>query len=72
MDVATEAMVRARLAENPSLDTDDIQACVYGDRIVLQGRVRTQRERDEAEAAARQIRGVDEVDNRLTVTGEPI
>jgi len=72
MDVATESMVRARLAENPNLNTNDIQASVYGDRVVLHGRVRTQREREEAEAAVRQTRGVDDVDNRLVVTGEPI
>ena len=72
MDVGTESMVRARLAENPNLDTHDIQASVYGDRVVLHGQVRTQRERDEAESAVRQVRGVEDVDNRLVVTGEPI
>ncbi|HHX41970.1 MAG TPA: BON domain-containing protein [Armatimonadetes bacterium] len=72
VDVATEAMIHARLAENPRLDADEIKASVYGPRVVLRGRVRTQREWEEAEAAVRQLRGVEQVENRLVVTGEPI
>lgn len=69
---ATEAMVRGLLAEDPSLDPDDIEVQLVGDRVLLRGRVRTQRERAAAESVVRQIRGVETVENHLTVTGEPI
>ena len=72
MGVTTEATVRGLLAEHPNLDADAVDVDVEGTRVVLRGRVRTQRERDEARAVVRQIRGVDDVDDRLVVTGEPI
>ncbi|NLC57545.1 MAG: BON domain-containing protein [Armatimonadetes bacterium] len=72
MDVATEAAIRALLAEHPNLDADDILTQVLGQRVLLRGRVRTQRERMEAEAAVRQVYGIEQVDNELLVTGEPI
>lgn len=72
MDVATEAAIRALLAERPNLDADEIQAKVLGHRVLLRGRVRTQRERVEAETAVLQVHGVEDVANELVVTGEPI
>jgi hypothetical protein len=72
MAVTTEAMIHGLLAEHPNLDAGDIKAHVSGIRVQLTGHVRTQRERDEAEAVVHQIRGVEEIDNDLIVTGEPI
>ncbi len=68
----TEGLVRKLLAEHANLDTGDISVDALGSRVTLRGRVRTQRERDEAEATVRQISGVGEVWNDLVVTGEPI
>ncbi|MBI3944621.1 MAG: BON domain-containing protein [Armatimonadetes bacterium] len=72
MAVTTETMVRALLAEEPNLAADEIAVGVVKDRVVLRGKVRTQRERAAAEAAVRRIRGVRAVENHLVVTGEPI
>lgn len=72
MTAVTEPMLRALLAEHPNLDMDEIKVCVQDSRVVLSGRVRTQRESDEAEAIVREAPGVQKVTNKLTVTGEPI
>lgn len=67
-----EETLRALLAEDPNLDAEHIEVSFTGGRVTLRGRVRTQRERDEAEAIARGVEGVAEVENRLVVLGEPI
>ncbi len=68
----TPTMVHRMLAEHPNLDDSEIEVSVQGRRVVLQGRVRTQREWEEVGSAVCSIPGVEAVENNLVVTGEPI
>jgi osmotically-inducible protein OsmY len=65
-----KAQIDAALARNAEVDAAAIVVEAEGGKVILKGYVRTLAEKEEAERAAWQARGVTAVDNRLLI-GDP-
>jgi len=70
-DPALAARIRQGLQENAPLSgaAQNIRISVAHGEVLLQGEVKTPQEREGIEAQVRQVRGVQEVKNRLRVAG---
>ena len=66
-DVAVTAKVKSALIEAPETKARDIQVETYNGVVQLSGFVDSSAEKTAAERVAREIAGVQRVDNRLSV-----
>ena len=71
-DARVEARVQQALVQERSLRVFDFQVAVVRGRVTLQGDVNTRDQYDEAARTARRVEGVAEVQNDVTVGGEPV
>jgi len=67
---AANRQIRIILRAQPWIECDLISVETQGSRAILRGAVYSTTERDQVEAAARQLAGVTEVDNRITLIKE--
>jgi osmotically-inducible protein OsmY len=65
---AIHAQIEAAFARRAKIEAGLIQVELQGNTVILQGSVRSQANRGEAEAAARAAPGVFHVENKLTIT----
>ena len=71
-DARVEARVKQALVQERSLRVFEFGVAVARGRVTLQGDVNTRDEYDEAARTARRVEGVAEVQNDVTVGGEPV
>ena len=71
-DARVEARVKQALVQERSLRVFEFEVAVARGRVTLQGDVNTRDEYDEAARTARRVEGVAEVQNDVTVGGEPV
>ncbi|PSL31612.1 BON domain-containing protein [Dyadobacter jiangsuensis] len=62
--------IGAAFQRHASIDSSKIRICITGNRVTLEGRVRSWAERDDAEEAAWSAKGVNQVVNNLIVEEE--
>jgi len=69
-DSAITAKVKATLADDSQLKSTDIHVKTDDRVVTLRGKVASDDQREEAERTAENVRGVDSVDNQLSVDGD--
>lgn len=69
---STVARVKIALLETPGLDAFTFEPSMRDGQIVLHGDVDTRAQRTTAAQVAREVEGVDEVDNRILVAGREV
>jgi len=67
MDSAIQAAVDKRLTDDPELSTLGITASVLNGKVMLMGTVKTEALKAQAERVVKQVKGVKEVDNQISV-----
>ena len=67
MDSAIQAAVDKRLTDDPELSTLGITASVLNGKVMLIGTVKTEALKAQAERVVKQVKGVKEVDNQISV-----
>ena len=70
MDSTVQAAVDKRLADDPEFSTLGITASVINGKVMLIGTVKSEELKLKIERAVKQIKGVKEVDNQITVLAE--
>lgn len=71
IDTAHVTAVEVRLKGDTELATETIKVTAKGDTVVLEGSVQKPDEKTRAEQLARSVKGVEKVDNKLEVVGQP-
>jgi len=67
MDSTIQAAVDKRLTDDPELSTLGITASVLNGKVMLIGTVKTEALKAQAERVVKQVKGVKEVDNQISV-----
>src|SRR5215204_6166738 len=67
MDSTIQAAVDKRLTDDPELSTFGITASVLNGKVMLIGTVKTEALKAQAERVVKQVKGVKEVDNQISV-----
>ena len=67
MDSTIQAAVDKRLTDDPELSTLGITASVLNGKVMLMGTVKTEALKAQAERVVKQVKGVKEVDNQISV-----
>jgi BON domain len=67
MDSTIQAAIDKTLTDDPELSTLGITASVINGKVMLVGTVKTEALKGQVERAVKQIKGVKEVDNQITV-----
>src|SRR5215217_3308363 len=67
MDSTIQATVDKRLTDDPELSTLGITASVLNGKVMLIGTVKTEALKAQAERVVKQVKGVKEVDNQISV-----
>src|SRR5215212_8580234 len=67
MDSAIQAAVDKRLTDDPELSTLGITASVLNGKVTLLGTVKTEALKTQVEKLVKQVKGVKEVDNQISV-----
>jgi hypothetical protein len=67
VDLTIQSAVDKRLADDPELKTLGITASVLNGKVTLLGTVKTEADKTNVERAVKQVKGVKNVDNQITV-----
>jgi len=67
MDSTVQAAIDKRLADDPEFSTLGITASVINGKVMLIGTVKTEELKTKIERAVRQIKGVKDIDNQISV-----
>jgi len=67
IDSTVQAAIDKRLADDPTFSTLGITASVLNGKVMLMGTVKTEALKTQIERAVKQIKGVKEVDNQISV-----
>ena len=70
MDSTVQAAIDKRLTDDPQLSTLGITATVMNGKVTLLGIVKTEALKAQAERVVKQVKGVKQVDNQITVMSE--
>ena|SRR2546423_2349646 len=70
MDSTIQAAIDKRLTNDPELSTLGITATVVNGKVTLLGIVKTEALKTQVERVVKQVKGVKDVDNQITVSGE--
>jgi hypothetical protein len=70
MDSTVQAAIEKRLADDPELSTLGITISVINGKVMLLGTVKTEALKSQVERVVRQIKGVKEVDNQISVIAD--
>ncbi len=70
IDSTIQAAIDKRLADDPEFSTLGITASVINGKVMLIGTVKTEALKGQIERAVKQIKGVKEVDNQISVIAE--
>ena len=70
MDSTIQAAIDKRISDDPEFSTLGITATVFNGKVMLVGTVKTEELKARIERAVKQIKGVKEVDNQITVIAE--
>ena len=70
MDTTIQAAIDKRLNDDPELSTLGLTATVLDGKVTLLGIVKTDALKTHVERVVKQVKGVKQVDNQITVSGE--
>jgi hyperosmotically inducible periplasmic protein len=70
MDANIQTAIDKRITDDPELSKLGITASVFNGKVTLLGVVKTQASKDQAERLVKQVKGVKQVDNQITVISE--
>ena len=70
IDSTVQAAIEKRLADDPEFSTLGITASVINGKVTLLGAVKTEALKADIERAVKQIKGVKQVDNQISVIAE--
>ena len=70
MDSTVQAAIDKRLTDDPQLSTLGITATVMNGKVTLLGIVKTEALKAQAERVVKQVKGVKQVDNQITVMSD--
>ena len=70
MDSTIQTAIDKKITDDPELSKLGITASVLNGKVTLLGVVKTQAEKDQAERLVKQVKGVKNVDNQITVIAE--
>ena len=70
MDSTIQSAIDKRLTDDPALSTLGVTATVVNGKVTLLGIVKTDTLKTHVERVVKQVKGVKEVDNQITVSGE--
>jgi len=70
IDTTIQTVVDKRIADDPEISTLGITATVLNGKVMLVGTVKTEELKTRIERMVKQIKGVKEVDNQITVLAE--
>ena len=70
IDSTIQTVVDKRIADDPEISTLGITATVLNGKVMLVGTVKTEELKTRIERMVKQIKGVKEVDNQITVLAE--
>ena len=70
IDSTVQAAIDKRLADDPEFSTLGITASVINGKVMLIGTVKTEELKTKIERAVRQIKGVKDIDNQISVISE--
>ncbi len=67
MDLTVQAAIDKRLTDDPEFSTLGITTSVINGKVTLLGTVKSEALKSQVERVVKQIKGVKEVDNQITV-----
>ena len=70
MDSTIQEVVDKRIADDPEISTLGITATVLNGKVMLIGTVKTEEMKTRIERMVKQVKGVKEVDNQISVIAE--